>query len=118
MELVTTMILEMFSLIYAWLILYLITKSSASVLVTKAAWCKVLTSGILAMCVYEMDVAMSFLMLASVTTMAVEEEENDLRTMLSSCWRWILLFFPLLDILKENQSEKLSMILESRESSG
>jgi len=50
--------------------------------------------------------------------MAVEEEENDLRTMLSSCWRWILLFFPLLDILKENQSEKLSIILEPRESSG
>ena len=50
--------------------------------------------------------------------MAVEGEENNSRTMLSSCWRWILSFFSLLDILKENQSEKLSMILESRESSG
>ena len=31
----TTMILEMFSLLYAWLILHLIAKSSTSVLVTK-----------------------------------------------------------------------------------
>ena len=62
-----------------------------------------------------MDVAISFLMLALVTTIAVEGEENDLRTILSSCWRQILLFFSLLDILKENQSEKLSMILKPRE---
>jgi len=53
-----------------------------------------------------MDVAMSFLMLASLTTIVVKGEENDSRTMLSSCWRQILLFFPLLDILKENWSKK------------
>ena len=109
------MILEMFSLIQAWLILYLITKSLASVLITKAAQCKVLINRLLAICMCKMDVAISFLMLALVTTIAVEGEENDLRTILSSCWRQILLFFSLLDILKENQSEKLSMILKPRE---
>ena len=69
------------------------------------------------MCMCEIDLAMSFLILASVTMIAVKGEENDLRTMLSSCWRWILLFFSLLDILKENWSEKLSIVLEPGESS-
>jgi len=64
-----------------------------------------------------MDVAMLFLMLASVTMMATDKEEDDSKTILSSCWRQILLFFPLLDKLKDKQSEKLSMILEPRESS-
>ena len=113
----TTMILKMFFLIWAWLILYLIAKSLASVLMTKATWYRVLTNGLLAMCMCEMDLAMSFLILASVTIIAVKEEENDSRTMLSSYWRWILLFFSLLDILKENWSEKLSIILEPGESS-
>ena len=72
---------------------------------------------LLAICVYKIDVAMSFLMLISVTTITVKEEENDLRTILLSCWRQILLFFSLLNILKENQSEKLSMILKPEESS-
>jgi len=66
---------------------------------------------------YEMNVAMSFLMLASVTMMAMDKEEDDSKTILSSCWRWILLFFSLLDKLKEKQSEKLSMILEPGERS-
>jgi len=66
---------------------------------------------------YEMDVAMSFLMLASVTTMAMDMEEDDSKTILLSCWRWILSFFSLLDKLKEKQSEKLSMILEPGENS-
>ena len=65
---------------------------------------------------YEMDVAMSFLMLASITIMAMNKEE-DSKTILSSCWRQILLFFSLLDKLKEKRSEKLSMILEPGESS-
>ena len=60
---------------------------------------------------------MLFLMLVSVTTITVEKKEDDLRTILSSCWRWILSFFSLLDILKEKQSEKLSIILEPGESS-
>ena len=64
-----------------------------------------------------MDVVMLFLMLASITTMAVDKEEDNSKTILSSCWRWILSFFSLLDKLKEKQSEKLSMILEPRESS-
>jgi len=58
-----------------------------------------------------MDVAMSFLILASVTTMAVDGELDDLITILSSYWRCILSFFSLLYKLKENQSKKLSIIL-------
>jgi len=65
-----------------------------------------------------MDVAILFLMLAFVMTMAVDEERDNSITMLSSCWRWILSFFSLLHKLKEKQSEKLSIILKPRESSG
>jgi len=59
----------------------------------------------------EMDIAMSFLILASVTTMAVDKKLDDSITILSSYWRCILLFFSLLYKLKENQSKKLSIIL-------
>jgi len=65
-----------------------------------------------------MDVAMLFLILASDMTMAVDMEEDDSRITLFSCWQWILLFSFLIDKLKENQSENLSMILEPGESSG
>jgi len=41
------------------------------VLVTKAVLCKVLINGLLAMCMYKMDVAMSFSMLASVTMIVI-----------------------------------------------
>ena len=64
-----------------------------------------------------MDVAMSFLMLASVTMMAMDKEDDNSKTILSSYWRQILSFFSLLDKLKEKWSEKLSMILEPRERS-
>jgi len=37
------------------------------------------------MCVCKIDIAMLFLILASVTTMAVEGEEDSSKTMLSSC---------------------------------
>jgi len=64
-----------------------------------------------------MDVAILFLMLASVMTMAVDEERDDSITMLSSCWRQILSFFSSSHKLKEKQSEKLSKMLKPRESS-
>jgi len=64
-----------------------------------------------------MNVAMSFLMLASITMMAMNKEEDNSKTILLSCWRWILSFFSLLDKLKEKRSEKLSMILEPGEKS-
>jgi len=115
-ELVMTMILETFSLLEAWLILHLIAKSSALVLMTKVVWWRVLISELLAICMCEMNVAMSFLMLTSITIIAVDGEVNNSITMLSSCWRWILSFFSLLDKLKEKQSEKLSIILKPRES--
>ena len=53
----------------------------------KTVWYNILINGLLAIYVCEMDVAMLFLMLASVTMMAVEEKEDNSRTMLSSCWR-------------------------------
>ena len=59
-----------------------------------------------------MDVAMSFLMLASVTTRAVWGEEEACRTISSSSWIQILsfVFSFLLTRLKEKWSEKLSII--------
>ena len=107
MESVTTIILEIFSLV----------QGLASVVVTKAAWCNILITGWLAICTCKMDVAMLFLMLVSITTMAVEGEENDSRTILSSCWKWISSFLFLVAKLKEKWFEKLSIILEPRESS-
>ena len=106
------MILEMFFLVQAWLMLYLIAKSLASVVITKAVWCNILITGWLAMCTCEMDVTMSFLMLVSIG------KEDNLRTILSSCWKQILSFLFLVAKLKEKQSEKLSIILEPGESSG
>ena len=67
--------------------LHLIAKSSASVVVTKTVWCNILINGWLAICICEMDVAMSFLMLASDMTMVVELDEDASRTILSSCWQ-------------------------------
>jgi len=56
----------------------------------------------------EIDVAISFLMPASVTIRAVFGEEEIQRTKsLSSC-AWILSFSFLLTKLKEKQSEKMS----------
>jgi len=65
-----------------------------------------------------MEVAMSFLMLASITTMAVDKDKDDSMTILSSWSSQILLFFSLLFKLKEKQSEKLSIILKPRKSLG
>ena len=51
----------------------------------KATQCNVLINRWSAMCTCEIDVAMSFLMLVSETMMAIEEEEEDLRTILLNC---------------------------------
>jgi len=56
-------------------------------------------------------------MLASVTMMAIDGEEDDCKTILLSYWKHSLSFF-LLAKLKENCSGKLSTILEPRKSSG
>ena len=69
-------------------------------------------------CTYEIEVVMSFLMLASITTMAVDKNKDDLITILSSWSNQNLSFFPLLFKLKEKQSEKLSIILEPGKSLG
>ena len=69
-------------------------------------------------CIYEIEVVMSFLMLASITTMAVDKNKDDLITILSSWSNQNLSFFPLLFKLKEKQSEKLSIILEPGKSLG
>jgi len=93
-------------------------KSSASVVMMKTAWYNVLINSWLAMCTCEMNVAMLFLILASDTMIAVELDKDASRTILSSCWQQIFLFLFLINKLKENQSEKLSIILEPGESSG
>ena len=118
MESVTMMILNMFSLLYAWLIPHLIAKSSTSVLVTNTVWWTILVKGWSTKCMCNIDVTMSFLILASITTIAVYNEEDDCKTILLSCWKCNLSFFPLLAKLKENWSEKLSTILEPGWSSG
>ena len=84
MESVMTMILEMFSLVEAWLIPYLIANNSASALVTKATWCSILMSGWFEMCVCDMDVAILFLILTSVVMMAMDCESDDSITIESS----------------------------------
>ena len=66
----------------------------------------------------DINIAMLFLMLASITTMAMNGEEDDCRTILSSCWKRNLSFFSLLAKLKENWSGELSTILEPEKSSG
>ena len=66
----------------------------------------------MAECMWDIDVAMSFLMLASVTTRAIDGEEKKQRTILSSSWKCILSFSFLLAKLKEKQFEKLSVIQE------
>ena len=60
----------------------------------------------------EIDVAISSLMLVSMTTRAVWGEKELQRTILSSSCAQILTFYFLflLTKLKENQSEKLSVI--------
>ena len=97
---------------------HLIIKSPASVLITEATWCSVLVTRWLVKCTCKMEVAMLFLMLASITTMAVDKDEDDSMTILSSWSSWIWPFFSLLFKLKEKQSEKLSIILEPGKSSG
>ena len=59
---------------------------------------------------YEMDVAISFLMLTSVMIRAVFGEEEIQRVILSSSCTWILSlsFSFLLVKLKEKRSEKMS----------
>ena len=107
MESVMTIILEMLSLLQAWLIPHLIAKSSASELVINTAWWTVLMRGELAWCTCATDVAMLFLILASVT-MRVDEEREFWRTKSSSSWAWMLSFPFLLTKLKEKWSENLS----------
>ena len=118
MESVIMMILEILVLDVAWLMPHLIANISASVLVMNAAWWRVLMRGWLEMCMYEMDVAMLFLMLASDVMIAMDCKEEALITIESSWWIQSLLLFPFMHKLKENLSEKMSMIQKPGESSG
>ena len=114
MESIMTMILDIFSMLYAWLIPHLIAKSSALILVMNITWWTILIKRWSHVYIYDIDIAISFLMLASDMTIAVCGKEDNCRLISSSCWKCILLFFSLLDKLKENQSENLSTILEPR----
>ena len=53
------------------------------------------------MCIWNIDVVMSFLTLASVTTMAELGEEDDWSVISSSCYERFLSFLSLLAKLKE-----------------
>ena len=88
---------------------HLIANNSASVLVMNAAWWTVLMREWLAECMCNIEVAISFLMLASVITRAVDGEEEIQRTISLSSWTQILSFSFLLTKLKEKWSEKLSV---------
>ena len=57
----------------------------------------------------DIDVAISFLMLALVTTKAVDEEEEIWRTISSSFWAHIWFFSFVLTKLKEKQSENCQL---------
>ena len=65
----------------------------------------------------EMDVATSFLILASDAMMAMEGDEEDSKASLSSWWVQCLLSFSLLQTLNEIWSEKLTIILRPGENS-
>ena len=105
---------------HAWLIPHLIAKSSASVLVTKEAWWTVLIIGWLNEWICNMEVAISFLILASVITRAVWCLEKQQRVTSSSSWSWVLLWFFsfLLTKLKEKWLENISTIQWPGENSG
>ena len=105
---------------HAWLIPHLIAKSSASVLVTKEAWWTVLIIGRLNEWICNMEVAISFLILASVITRAVWCSEEQQRVTSSSSWLWVLLwFFSFLSTkLKEKRLENISTIQWPGENSG
>ena len=118
-ESVTMMILETLSMEQAWLIPHLIANSSTLVLVTNEAWWTVLIRGRFTEWMCEMDVAISFLILASIITRAVWGRGELQRTISSSSWARILFFsFSfLLTKLKEKRLEKLSIIRWPRENS-
>ena len=121
MESVTTIILETLFREQAWFIPHLIATNSTSVVVTKDVWWTVLISGWFAEWTCEIDVAMSFLMLASVIMIAERGDKELIKTILLSSWaRVFLLFFPfsLLTKLKEKWLEKLSMIWRPGKNSG
>ena len=89
-----------------WLILHRIARSLASVGVTFMAWCSILITGLSCMWIYEMDVAMLFLMLVLDMTRDVEELDDTLRVRSSRIWMWFLTFFSheWKEILSENKS--------------
>ena len=118
MESVTTTIFDIFSLMQAWLMLYLIANNSASILVTNTAWWTDLIRDQLAKCTWDINVAMSFLMLVFVTTRAIDREEEKWRTISSSSWKCIWSFSFLLAKLKEKRFKKLSVIWEPGANSG
>ena len=119
-ESVTIMILETLFMEQAWFMPHLIANNSASVVVTKDAWWTDLVSSWFAEWICEIDVAMLFLMLVLVITMAEWGDEEFCKTISSSSWARVLLgfLFFLLTKLKEKQLEKLSIIQQPGKNSG
>ena len=108
------MIFEIPWKLVAWFIPYLIVNNSASILVTFITWYKVLTTGLLWMWTWAIDIATSHLILASVMTRGLKEFSEDAITkLLSWCmWDTKLSSLCLLKKWKEKQLEKVLIILE------
>ena len=66
---------------------------------------------------WAIDIATLFLMLTSDAMMATDENEENSKTISLSNWMHDLLYFSLLNRLKEMQSEKLSITLRPEENS-
>ena len=85
-ESVMIMIFEILLWFVAWLIPHLIANSSASVLITLTTWWRVFMTGLLWMCVWDIDVTMLFLTLASVIISVCKGILKDSKAKLSSSW--------------------------------
>jgi len=101
-ESIITIILDILLVFVAWLILHLITKSSASILITFVAWCSILIIGLSWIWMWEMNIAILFLTLVSVIMRAWVETPDNLIANLSSFWiQSFRLFLHLLTGWKE-----------------
>ena len=96
---------------------HLIANNLASVLVTLTAWWMVFVKGLLTIWMCAMEVAMLFLILASVAIRVTKGDKENSKVSLSSSWTQNLMSFLLSHTLKEKWSEKMSIILKPGENS-
>ena len=87
-EFVMTMILDISCEQTAWMIPHLMTKNSASELVTLIVWWRVLTIGLLWTWIWAINTVTLFLMLVFIITSALVRELEDSIAKASSCWMY------------------------------